>query len=75
MYSQSILPERLSTFEYYENKLPMWLKSSTTFKEHFRIWFDMMIQDISYEGVIIFFETKQNKQKKQQHTKMDALFS
>lgn len=52
MYSQSIFPERLSTFEYYENKLPMWLKSSTTFKEHFRIWFDLMIQDISYEGVI-----------------------
>ena len=52
MYSQSILPERLSTFEYYENKLPMWLRSSTTFKEHFRIWYDLMIQDISYEGVI-----------------------
>ena len=52
MYSQSIFPERLSTFEYYENKLPMWLKSSATFKEHFRIWFDLMIQDISYEGVI-----------------------
>lgn len=52
MYSQSILPERLSTFKYYENKLPMWLKSSTTFKEHFRIWFDLMIQDIAYKGVI-----------------------
>lgn len=52
MYSQSILPETLSTFEYYENKLPMWLKSSTTFKEHFRIWYDLMIQDTPYEGVI-----------------------
>lgn len=52
MYSQSILPERLSMFEYYENKLPIWLKNSKTFKEHFRIWFDLMIQDVCYKGVI-----------------------
>lgn len=43
MNNVSILPDKLATFEYYENKLPMWLKSSKTFKEHFRIWFDFLV--------------------------------
>lgn len=43
MNNISILPDKLATFEYYENKLPIWLKSSKTFKEHFRIWFDLLV--------------------------------
>lgn len=43
MSNVSILPNKLATFEYYESKLPIWLRSSKTFKEHFRIWFDFLV--------------------------------
>ena len=39
----SILPEELSTFQYYVDKLPMYLKDSESFIEHFKIWFDVLM--------------------------------
>lgn len=42
MYSSSILPEALKTFDYYLKKLPLFLRQSDTFIEHFRIWYDLL---------------------------------
>lgn len=42
-----ILPEELSTFEYYKQKLPLYLQNSTSFQEHFKIWYDIMMGDSS----------------------------
>ena len=42
MWSESILPDRLKSFDYYLSKLPMFLRQSETFIEHFRIWFDLL---------------------------------
>ena len=40
-----ILPEELRTFEYYKRKLPLYLQNSTSFQEHFKIWYDIMMGD------------------------------
>ena len=42
-----ILPEELRTFEYYKRKLPLYLQNSTSFQEHFKIWYDIMMGDSS----------------------------
>lgn len=42
-----ILPEELSRFEYYKQKLPLYLQNSTSFQEHFKIWYDIMMGDSS----------------------------
>lgn len=41
MYEQSILPKKLQSFEYYVNKLPLFLQNSYGFIEHFKIWYDI----------------------------------
>lgn len=46
-----ILPEKLLSFEYYENKLPLYLRQSPSFKSHFRIWYDLLAGDSQYNGV------------------------
>lgn len=38
-----LIPKKILSFEYYENKLPLYLRQSKTFKEHFRIWYDLYI--------------------------------
>mgnify|MGYP003288801105 CR=1 FL=1 len=45
MYSVSILPEQIREFEYYKNKLPLFLQNSYGFIEHFRIWYDLLTSD------------------------------
>lgn len=39
----SVLVEKLKSFEYYKNKLPMYLQSSDGFISHFEIWYDLLI--------------------------------
>ena len=45
MTDAHVLIDKLSTFKYYEEKLPLYLQNSYGFKEHFRIWFDLLIQN------------------------------
>lgn len=58
MYSESILPNTLKDFSYYFNKVPLYLKNSEGFIEHFRIWFDLLVGNYDYdastfEGVVV----------------------
>lgn len=39
----SICPLTLKSFDYYLKKLPMYLRSSEAFQQHFRIWYDMFV--------------------------------
>lgn len=51
----SILNDRLKEFDYYVDKLPMYLKSSYGFIEHFRVWYDLLVgraQPDLYYGII-----------------------
>lgn len=43
MYSKSILPQELQSFDYYVNKLPLYLQNSYGFMEHFRLWYDILV--------------------------------
>lgn len=43
MRNVSILPDKFKSFEYYINKLPLYLRNSYGFIEHYRIWYDLMI--------------------------------
>ena len=42
MITQNLIPQQLMTFEYYANKLPLYLRNSKSFMEHFRIWYDVL---------------------------------
>ena len=44
MTNSHVLNEKLSSFEYYEQKLPLYLRNSYGFIEHFRIWYDLLVQ-------------------------------
>lgn len=50
----SILPDKLLSFEYYENKLPLFLRQSESFKQHFKIWFDLLRgdKDDDFSGLV-----------------------
>lgn len=54
MYTQSILNDTLKSFDYYKNKLPLYLQNSYGFAEHFRIWFDVLMGE---QGVVQFADT------------------
>lgn len=43
MINQSLIPETLKDFKYYRNKLPLYLKNSKSFQEHFRIWYEVLV--------------------------------
>lgn len=45
MITQSLIPEVLRDFKYYKNKLPLYLKQSKTFQEHFKIWYEVLVGD------------------------------
>lgn len=42
MWTHSILPDTLKSFDYYLHKVPMFLRRSESFMEHFKIWFDLL---------------------------------
>ena len=48
----SILPDKLRTFKYYVEKLPLYLQNSYGFIEHFRIWYDFMMSNSTTNGMI-----------------------
>lgn len=51
--SDSILPETLHSFEYYKNKLPLWLQQTYGFLEHFKIWHNLLTGlETDLEGII-----------------------
>lgn len=39
----SVLVEELKSFDYYKNKLPMYLQASDGFTSHFKIWYDLLV--------------------------------
>lgn len=39
----SILNENLKDFNYYKQKVPMYLRASESFLSHFKIWYDMLV--------------------------------
>ena len=47
MIKQSILVDKLKSFDYYKNKLPLYLQNSYGFQEHFKIWYDFLVGNIS----------------------------
>ena len=49
---KSILLDKLQTFDYYKNKLPLYLQESYGFQEHFRIWYDFLKQGVVKNGDI-----------------------
>lgn len=52
MNTNSIVPDKLKDFEYYKQKLPLYLQNSYGFIEHFRIWYDMYVGTGEYAGII-----------------------
>lgn len=45
MRTNNIVPDELQSFEYYKNKLPLYLRNSSAFLQHFKIWYDVLISD------------------------------
>lgn len=43
MTGKTVLPAELRPFEYYTNKLPLYLQNSYGFVEHFRIWYELLV--------------------------------
>ena len=39
----SVVPKLLQNFEFYENLVPLYLRNSYGFMEHFRIWYDLLV--------------------------------
>lgn len=39
----SVLNDTLKDFKYYKNKIPMYLRQSEGFIEHFKIWYDVLV--------------------------------
>ena len=46
MINQSIIPQKLQEFEYYKKKIPLYLQNSEGFQEHFRIWYDLLVDGV-----------------------------
>lgn len=43
MIVKSLFPEVLQSFEYYKNKLPLWLQQTYGFITHFKIWHEFLM--------------------------------
>lgn len=43
MTGQTVLTEKLRSFDYYKKKIPLYLQNSYGFIEHFRIWYDLLV--------------------------------
>lgn len=46
MIEKSILSDKLKSFEYYKKKLPLYLQNSYGFQEHFKIWHEILTNNI-----------------------------
>lgn len=57
MYNESILNEELKSFDYYVSKIPMYLRRSYGFIEHFRIWHELLISTEPYCNVVEVYDS------------------
>ena len=48
----SFLPEKIESFDYYKEKLPLYLQNSYGFLEHFRIWYELLKSDKPETSVV-----------------------
>ena len=39
----SFVPDKIKSYEWYYNKLPLYLKNSYGFSEHFKIWYELLV--------------------------------
>lgn len=46
MITTSIIPDQLQSFDYYKDKLPVYLQNSEGFQTHFKIWYDFLKQGV-----------------------------
>lgn len=46
MITSSIIPDKLQSFDYYKDKLPVYLQNSEGFQTHFKIWYDFLKQGV-----------------------------
>lgn len=46
MIEKSILSDKLKSFEYYKKKLPLYLQNSYGFQEHFKIWHEILTNNV-----------------------------
>lgn len=52
-----MIDKELLNFQYYYNKLPLYLKNSYGFEEHFKIWFDLLsTMDSTEDNIMRFFD-------------------
>lgn len=52
-----MIDKELLDFQYYYNKLPLYLKNSYGFEEHFKIWFDLLSSvDSTEDNIMRFFD-------------------
>ena len=49
----SIINEKIYNFDYYVKKLPLYLRNSDGFIEHFRIWFDLLTSVVENSDQIL----------------------
>ena len=47
-----MLPIRLLDFDFYKDKLPLYLRTSETFLEHFKIWYELLLKNDANADVI-----------------------
>ena len=47
----SFVPDKIKSYEWYYNKLPLYLKNSYGFSEHFRIWYELLIS-VDKNGIV-----------------------
>lgn len=45
LITTSLIPETLCDFTYYKRKLPLYLRNSNSFQEHFKIWYDLLVSE------------------------------
>lgn len=52
MENKSIIPEKVKDFQYYLDKIPIYLKNSYGFVEHFKIWHELLVGSVENPGGI-----------------------
>lgn len=53
MFYPSILPDKFASFDYYRKRLPHYLQMDEKFLTHFRIWYDLLVGERSYDVTIL----------------------
>src|SRR5574344_3152197 len=53
MITQSILNDKLKSFDYYKSKIPLYLQNSDGFIEHFKIWYDFLVNEVESSDIFL----------------------